>query len=91
MIGPPTNSATMNCQPMSTKSTSPSSTTKLVAATMKTIEVMKLAPFLKSDFDIAEAAYEQLDDTIPYPAALIIASGRRVPNCCCIVSFEMKA
>ncbi len=36
---------------------------------MNTIEVMKSAPFWNSDFAIAVAAYEQLDDTMPNPVA----------------------
>ena len=67
MIGPPTNSATANCQPISTTSTMPSSRTRLVDANMKIIAVVKSAPFWKSDFAIAVAAYEQDDDTMPKP------------------------
>ena len=67
MIGPPTNSASANCQPMSTSSTMPSSSTRLVEANMKTIAVVKSAPFWNNDFAIAVAAYEQLDDTMPKP------------------------
>ena len=56
MTGPPTNSAIMNCQPMSTSITSPSSITRLVEATMKIIAVVKSAPRANSDFAIADAA-----------------------------------
>ena len=56
MMGPPTNSAAMNCQPSRTSRTMPSSMTRLVEAIMKAMAVMKSAPFAKSDFDMAEAA-----------------------------------
>ena len=56
MIGPPTNSAAANCQPINTTSTMPSSTTRFVEANMNTIAVTKSAPFWKSDFAIADAA-----------------------------------
>ena len=76
MIGPPTNSAAANCHPSSATSTTPSSTTKLVEANMNTIAETKSAPFWNSDFAIAVAAYEQLDDTIPNRDARAIALGR---------------
>ena len=44
MIAPPTNSASANCQPMSSHSTIPSSSTRLVEAIMKTIAAVKSAP-----------------------------------------------
>ncbi len=56
MIDPPTNSAAMNCQPIKTTSTIPSSMTRFVEANMKTIDETKSAPLRKSDFAIAEAA-----------------------------------
>ena len=56
MIGPPTNSAAMNCHPIRTSSTRPSSTTRLVEATMKTMAVTKSAPLATRDRAIAEAA-----------------------------------
>ena len=65
MIAPPTNSAAANCQPISTMSTMPSSRTRLVEANMKTIEATKSAPLTKRDLDMAEAAYEHDEDTMP--------------------------
>ena len=65
MIAPPTNSLAANCQPMSTTSTMPSSTTRLVEANMNTIEATKSAPLANSDLAMAEAAYEQDDETMP--------------------------
>ncbi len=56
MIGPPTNSAAVNCHPISTASTMPSSITRLVEANMKTMADMKSAPFWKRDLAIAAAA-----------------------------------
>ena len=44
MIAPPTNSASANCQPISSHSTMPSSTTRFVRATMNTIAAVKSAP-----------------------------------------------
>ena len=52
---------------------------------------MKSAPFLNSDLAIADAAYEQLDDAMPYPDARAIAAGRCVPSFACIAAFETKA
>ncbi len=76
MIDPPTNSAAANCQPINTTSTTPSSMTRFVDANMKTIAETKSAPFWNSDFAIAEAAYEQLDDTMPKLEARATAAGR---------------
>ena len=56
MMGPPTNSAAANCQPMRTTRTIPSATTRFVDANMKIIAVVKSAPFWKRDLDIAVAA-----------------------------------
>ena len=79
MIGPPTNSAAMNCHPSRTSRTIPSSITRLVEAIMKAMAVTKSAPLAKSDFDMAEAAYEQLDETIPKNEALATVPGRWSP------------
>ena len=65
MIGPPTNSATANCQPSRTSITSPSSTTRLVEAIMKTMALVKSAPLTNSDLAMADAAYEQEEETMP--------------------------
>ena len=56
MMAPPTNSLTANCQPMRTRSTMPSSITRLVEANMNTHAATKSAPLAKSDLAIAEAA-----------------------------------
>src|SRR5438477_11988150 len=91
MTGPPTNSAAANCQPMSTNSTTPSSTTRFVDANMKTIAETKSAPFWNSDFAIAVAAYEQLDETMPKPLARATAFGPWSPRTRCISSFDTNA
>ncbi len=91
MMGPPTNSAAMNCQPSNTSITMPSSMTRFVDAIMNTMAATKSAPLAKSDFDMADAAYEQLDDTMPYPAARPTAAGRWLPSFACICSFETNA
>ena len=89
MIGPPTNSASANCQPISTSSTMPSSMTRFVDANMKIIAVVKSAPFWNSDFAIAVAAYEQLDDTIPKPErAARPPRARWSPSTRCISSLR---
>ena len=56
MMGPPTNSAAANCQPMRMTSTTPSSMTRLVDANMNTMAEMKSAPFWNSDLAMATAA-----------------------------------
>jgi hypothetical protein len=53
---PPTNSASVNCQPIRIQITRPSSQTRLVEANWKASEVAAEAPFWKSDFAIAIAA-----------------------------------
>ena len=53
---PPTYSASVNCQPISTQSTRPSSQTRLVEANWKASAVAAEAPFWKSDLAIAIAA-----------------------------------
>ena len=56
MIGPPTNSARVNCQPISRARMMPSSTTRLVEAISKAIAAVKLAPLRNSDRASATAA-----------------------------------
>ena len=56
MMAPPTNSASPNCQPISSHSTMPSSRTRLVLANMNTIDAVKSAPRWNSDFASALAA-----------------------------------
>ena len=53
---PPTYSATVNCQPISTHSTSPSSHTRFVEANWNASALAAEAPFWNSDLAIATAA-----------------------------------
>ena len=56
MIGPPMNSAAVNCQPRSSARMTPSSTTRLVEAISNAIAAVKLAPLRSSDRASATAA-----------------------------------
>jgi hypothetical protein len=56
MIGPPTNSARVNCQPSSRAMMIPSSMTRLVDAISNAIAAPKLAPLRKRDLASATAA-----------------------------------
>jgi hypothetical protein len=56
MIGPPMNSAAANCQPSSTASRIPSSSTRFVDASWNAIDAVKSAPFLKIERARATAA-----------------------------------
>jgi hypothetical protein len=56
ITSPPTNSASVNCQPSSTQSTRPSSQTRFVEANWKASADAAEAPFWKSDLAIATAA-----------------------------------
>ena len=56
MSGPPTNSASVNCQPSRTAITIPSSITRLVAANSNTIAAVKSPPRRKIERAIATAA-----------------------------------
>jgi hypothetical protein len=91
MITPPTNSANTNCHPMRTAKTIPSSTTRLVEANMNTMAATKSAPPAKRERARAEAAYEQLDDTIPYTDARATEPGRWSPKRRVISSRDTKA
>ena len=55
-ITPPTNSASVNCQPRKIHITIPISKTRFVEANWKTIAETRLAPFWNTDFAIATAA-----------------------------------
>ena len=75
MMNPPTNSAAANCHPINVHITRPNSKTKLVLANIKTIEVVKSAPFSIRLLEIALAAYEQLELMAPKIVALTIVLG----------------
>src|SRR5436305_13642548 len=72
---PPTYSARVNCQPISTHSTSPSSHTRLVDANWKASAEAAEAPLANNDLAIAIAAYEHDDDAAPSPVAQAIGRG----------------
>ena len=75
MMNPPTNSAAANCHPRRVHITNPSSKTRLVLANIKTIAVVKSAPFSMRLLEIALAAYEQLELIAPSKEALAIVAG----------------
>ena len=78
MIGPPTNSARVNCQPSSSARMMPSSMTRLVLAISKTMAATKLEPLRNSERAIATAAYEHDELAMPSPVALAsVAADRR--------------
>ena len=56
ITGPPVNSATVNCQPIRSASSTPSSMTRLVEAISNAIAAVKLAPLRNSDRASATAA-----------------------------------
>ena len=56
MMGPPTNSARVNCQPSSSAMMTPSSMTRLVEAISNAIAAVKLAPLRNSERASATAA-----------------------------------
>ena len=74
---PPISSASVNCQPISTHMTMPSSTTRFVEANWNASALAEEAPAANSDLAIAIAAYEQDDDAAPSPLAS--ATGRTPP------------
>ena len=80
MIGPPMNSARVNCQEMSRARMMPSSMTRLVLAISKTMAAVKLAPLRNSERASATAAYEQDEEAAPSPVARASAAGRSLPS-----------
>src|SRR5271156_551487 len=77
--GPPTNSAAVNCQPISRARMMPNSTTRLVEPISNAMAAVKLAPLRNSDRARATAAYEHDDDAAPSPAATARVRGRSSP------------
>ena len=86
MTSPPTYSATVNCHPISTHGTTPSSHTRFVEANWKASALAALAPLVNSDFAIATAAYEHDEDAAPRPVAQAIGRGLPPPSVCWIRS-----
>src|ERR1700731_4625827 len=91
MIGPPGNSARVNCQPMSKARITPSPITRLVEAISNAIAAVKRAPLRNSDRASATAAYEHDDDAAPKPAASASVRGRSSPSSRTIVDFLTRA
>ena len=91
MRGPPTSSASVNCQPTRSASSTPSSTTRFVEATSNAIAAVKSAPLRKSERASATAAYEQDDDAAPSPAAVAIERGESSGSSRLISRFETTA
>src|SRR5947209_18348432 len=77
---PPTNSASVNCHPIRTQSTIPSSNTRLVEANWNASAEAAEAPFWNSDLAIAIAAYEHEDDAAPSPVASATGRGPDPPS-----------
>ena len=77
---PPLNSASVNCQPISSARITPSSITRLVDAISNAIAAVKSAPLRNSARPSATAAYEQEDDAAPSPAAIASVRGRSSPS-----------
>src|SRR4051812_37878856 len=69
---PPKYSPSVNCHPISTHSTSPSSHTRFVEANWNASADAAEAPFWNSDLAIAIAAYEHDDEAAPSPVASAI-------------------
>ena len=80
MMGPPTNSARVNCQDSSSAMMMPSSMTRLVLAISKVIAAVKLAPRRNSARASATAAYEHDDEAAPSPVARASVFGRSSPS-----------
>src|SRR3954466_7547716 len=72
---PPKNSARVNCQPISTHRTRPSSQTRLVEANWKASAVAAEAPFWNRLLAIAIAAYEHDEEAAPSALASVTAFG----------------
>jgi len=79
MIGPPMNSARVNCQPSSRNMITPSSMTRLVEAISNAMAAVKFAPLRNKDRASATAAYEHDEDAIPNPVEATMARGRSSP------------
>ena len=91
MIGPPTNSASVNCQPITTARMIPSSITRLVEANSNAIDAVKSAPLRKIDRASATAAYEHDDEAAPRPQAIASDLGESSGSSRVISDFEITA
>ena len=89
--GPPTNSARVNCHPMSSARIKPSSMTRFVLASANAVAAVKFAPLRKSDRASATAAYEQDDDAAPSPVAISRLRGESSGSNRAIVDLRTRA
>src|ERR1700730_7287738 len=89
--GPPTNSAAVNCQPISRARMMPNSTTRLVEPISKAMAAVKFAPLRNNDRARATAAYEHDEDAAPRPAATADVRGRSSPSSATIVERRTTA
>src|SRR5437763_14612108 len=89
--GPPTNSASANCQPISTIKMIDNSATRLVEATSNAIAAVKSAPLRKIERARATAAYEHDDEAAPSPVAIARLFGESSGNNFVISLFETTA
>ena len=77
---PPTNSASVNCQPNRIQMMIPSSITRFVEAIAKAMAAVKLAPSRKSERASATAAYEHDDEAAPSSVALVSVGALSPPS-----------
>ncbi len=91
MSGPPTNSASVNCQPSSNARISPNSITRFVLASSKAVAAVKFAPLRNSERASATAAYEQDDEAAPRPAAVARLRGESSGSSRAIVDLRTSA
>ena len=73
----------MNCQPIRTQSTRPSSHTRFVEANWNASALAADAPLANSDRAIATAAYEHDEEAAPSPVARAMAAGPPSPSARC--------
>src|SRR5215472_3002208 len=91
MIGPPMNSARVNCHDSSSANMMPSSMTRFVLAISKAIAATKLAPRRISARASATAAYEHDDEAAPRPLASASVLGLASPSILATVSRRTTA
>ena len=91
MIGPPTNSAAINCQPSTTASSTLSSTTRFVDANWNAIAAIKSAPLRNSVRASAVAAYEHDELAAPIADAFTIVFADESGSSRLICAFDTTA
>src|SRR5215470_12027250 len=91
MMGPPMNSARVNCHDSSSAKMMPSSMTRFVLAISKAIAATKLAPRRNRPRASATAAYEHDDEAAPRPLASTNVFGLASPSSLATVSRRTTA